>query len=78
MPIWMVSTYAKMLGPLTAGRQLLAIEAASVPRMKPEAAGQVINRYRSRFLREKRKSTVEQLMAAFPVRKVPTSKKESH
>lgn len=75
MPLWMVTTYMKMLGPLTAGRQLLAIEAVAVPRMKPDAAGQILARYRRRFARERRLSTAEQLMQGMRVREVPTKKK---
>jgi len=74
MPLWMVVTFSKMLGPLTAGRQLLAIEVACVPRMKPDSAQSVIDRHRRRFSRERRLSTVEQLMKAFPAREVPTTK----
>lgn len=76
MPLWMVATYMKMLGPLTAGRQLLAIEAASVPRMKADAATQVISRYRRRYSREKPKSVAEQLMASMKVKLVPKQQKE--
>lgn len=64
----------KMLGPLTAGRQLLAIEAASVPHMKPEDARAVIARYRRRFSRERPKSVAEQLMASMRVVQVPKQK----
>lgn len=74
MPLWMVTTYMKMLGPLTAGRQLLAIEAASVPHYKSDAAAKVIGRYRRRYTREKPKSVSEQLMAAMKVQYVPKQK----
>lgn len=77
MPLWMLTTYTKMLGPLTAGRQLLAIEAVSVPRMKPDAANAVIARYRRRFSRERAPSVTEQLMGAMKVRLVPKQQKET-
>lgn len=74
MPLWQVTVYMKMLGPIQAGQQLLAIEASSVPHMKQDAATQVVARLRKRFARERRRSVAEQLMGAMKVQYVPKAK----
>jgi hypothetical protein len=65
-----------MLPQLQAERQLLAIEAASVPHMEQRSRAKVIGRY-ERHARDatRAKSTFEALIqAGVPVHDVPTSK----
>lgn len=66
MPVWMLLAYQKMLGPLVAGRQLMAIEAALVPHLKPDGAKRITDRHRRALERpEKRKPVAMQLLDGF-------------
>lgn len=66
MPVWMLIVYAKMLGPLGAGKQLAAIEAALVPHLKQDAAKRIMERHRRALKRpEERKPAAMALLDGF-------------
>lgn len=73
-----MSAYVEMLPQLHAERQLLAIEAASVPHMKDTARQAVIRRHQRTVTRDqttRARSAHEALLAAgIPVVRVPVAK----
>lgn len=78
LPVWALTAYLKMLSRLSAERQLLAIEAASVPHMKPDAVGRVTGRYRRIVApKERPRSLLDTFReAGFPVVYEPAKKKQ--